>query len=118
MNPRIRSLAAALRKDHHPICIEKLRIALRTMAAIRKLVYEDKKVAMDDLKRALDLDWKGCESLRKMCLEAPKYGNGDSDVDAIAADLYEFRAATANDLPTAFGSMHKATAISITSHQP
>jgi formate C-acetyltransferase len=33
MNPRIQSLMAALRKNQHPICIEKLRIALRTMAA-------------------------------------------------------------------------------------
>ena len=33
MNARIQSLMAALRKDHLPICIEKLRIALRTMAA-------------------------------------------------------------------------------------
>ncbi len=89
-----------------------------SMAAVKKLVYEEKKVAMGDLKRALDLDWKGCEGLRKMCLEAPKYGNGDSYVDEIAADLYAFWAATANELPTAYGSMHKATAISITSHQP
>ncbi len=89
-----------------------------SMAAVKKLVYEDKKVAMGDLKRALDLDWQGCERLRKMCLEAPKYGNGDSYVDAIAADLYKFWAATANELPTAFGSRHKASAISITSHQP
>ena len=89
-----------------------------SMAAIRKLVYEDKKVSIGDLKRALDLDWQGCEPLHKMCLEAPKYGNGDSYVDEIAADLYEFWAATANELPTAFGSTHKVSAISITSHQP
>ena len=36
---------------------------------------------MSDLKRALDLDWQGYESIHKMCLEAPKYGNGDSYVD-------------------------------------
>jgi organic radical activating enzyme len=33
MNPRIQSLITALRKDPLPICIEKLRIALRTVAA-------------------------------------------------------------------------------------
>ena len=33
MNPRIQSLIAALQRDRHPICIAKLRIALRTMAA-------------------------------------------------------------------------------------
>ncbi|MBN2320560.1 MAG: formate C-acetyltransferase [Acidobacteria bacterium] len=89
-----------------------------SLAAVKKLVYEDKKVAMGDLIRALDLDWQGFESLRKMCLDAPKYGNGDSYVDTIAADLYAFWVAAADELPTAFGSMHKATAISITSHQP
>jgi formate C-acetyltransferase len=89
-----------------------------SMSAVKKLVYEEKKVTMGDLKQALDLDWQGCEDLRKMCLEAPKYGNGDSYVDEIAADLYEFWAATANELPTAFGSTHKVSAISITSHQP
>jgi pyruvate formate-lyase/glycerol dehydratase family glycyl radical enzyme len=89
-----------------------------SLAAVKKLVYEDKKVSMSDLKRALDLDWQGCEHLHKMCLEAPKYGNGNSYVDEIAADLYEFWAATANELPTAYGSMHKVSAISITSHQP
>ena len=89
-----------------------------SLAAVKKLVYEDKKVSMGELKRALDCDWKGYEALRKMCLEAPKYGNGDAYVDDIAADLYEFWATTANQLPTAFGSTHKASAISITSHQP
>lgn len=89
-----------------------------SLAAVKRLVYEEKKVSMGDLKRALDLNWQGCETLRKMCLEAPKYGNGDSYVDEIAADLYQFWAATANTLPTAYGSMHKVSAISITSHQP
>jgi pyruvate formate-lyase/glycerol dehydratase family glycyl radical enzyme len=89
-----------------------------SMAAIKKLVYEDRKVSIGDLKRALDLDWQGCETIHKMCLAAPKYGNGDSYVDEIAADLYEFWATTAHELPTAFGSTHKVSAISITSHQP
>jgi formate C-acetyltransferase len=89
-----------------------------SMAAVKKLVYEDKKVSMGDLKRALDRDWQGCEDIRKMCLEAPKYGNGNSYVDEIAADLYKFWASTAKELPTAFGSTHKVSAISITSHQP
>ncbi len=89
-----------------------------SLAAVKKLVYDDRKVAMGDLKQALYLDWQGFEGLRKMCLKAPKYGNGDSYVDDIAADLYRFWAATANELPTAYGSMHKVSAISITSHQP
>ena len=89
-----------------------------SLAAVKKLVYEEKKISMGDLKRALDLDWQGCEDLRKMCLRAPKFGNGDSYVDEVTADLYEFWADTANELPTVFESNHKVSAISITSHQP
>lgn len=89
-----------------------------SMAAIRKLVYEDQRINMRELKRALAVDWAGCGDLRKMCLAAPKYGNGDNYVDEIAADLYHFWASTAGEFPTVFGSTHKATAISITSHQP
>ncbi|HSW38198.1 MAG TPA: pyruvate formate lyase family protein [Acidobacteriota bacterium] len=89
-----------------------------SLAAVKKLVYEDRKVTPGDLIRALDCDWRGWEEVRKMCLAAPKYGNGDDYVDSIAAELYAFWVAVADELPTAFGSNHKATAISITSHQP
>ncbi len=89
-----------------------------SLAVVKKLVFEDQKVSMHELKSALAADWRGYEDLRKMCLAVPKYGNGNSFVDSIAADLYAFWAATANELPTVFGSTHKATAISITSHQP
>jgi len=89
-----------------------------SLAAVKKLVYDDRKIGMHDLKRALDLDWQGCETIHKMCLEAPKYGNGNNYVDEIAADLYAYWVVVADELPTAYGSMHKATAISITSHQP
>ena len=89
-----------------------------SLAVVRQLVYEEKKLTMRELCAALDADWKGCEDVRKMCLAVPKYGNGNAAVDAIARELYTFWVKTAEELPTAYGSMHKATAISITSHQP
>jgi formate C-acetyltransferase len=70
------------------------------------------------LKSALAADWDGYEDVRKMCLAAPKYGNGDDRVDLIARDLYAFWVKTTEEFPTIFGNSHKATAISITSHQP
>ena len=73
---------------------------------------------MSELKQALAADWQGYEDLHRMCLAAPKYGNGDSYVDSIAADLYSFWVSVADRLPTVLGSMHKCTAISVTSHQP
>jgi pyruvate formate-lyase/glycerol dehydratase family glycyl radical enzyme len=89
-----------------------------SLAAVKKLVYDDRKVSMSELKQALAADWQGYEDLHRKCLAAPKYGNGDSCVDSIAADLYSFWVSVAERLPTVLGSMHKCTAISVTSHQP
>ncbi|MGD9044781.1 MAG: pyruvate formate lyase family protein [Desulfobacterales bacterium] len=91
-----------------------------SMAAIKKLVFDEKKISLQELKAALDANWEGeaDSRIRKMCLAAPKYGNGDIYVDAIAADLFHFWADTAASFPTAWGGTTKATAISITAHAP
>ncbi|MBI2858895.1 MAG: hypothetical protein HYX90_07435 [Chloroflexi bacterium] len=50
-----------------------------SLMAIKKLVFEDKKLTMAELVDALDSNFAGSkgESIRQMCLAAPKYGNGD-----------------------------------------
>ncbi len=58
-----------------------------SLAAIKKLVFEDKAVSMDDLKKALEANFEGWEDLRQMLLNrAPKYGNDDEYVDQLAHD--------------------------------
>lgn len=61
-----------------------------SMAAVKKLVYDDKKYTLQQLNEALKADFEGYESLRADCLAAPKYGNDDDYADAIAADLIAF----------------------------
>ena len=61
-----------------------------SMAAIRKLVYDDKKYTLEQLNEALKADFKGYEQIRADCLAAPKYGNDDDYADLIAADLIAF----------------------------
>ena len=48
-----------------------------SMAAVKKLVFDEKTVSSKELKSALDANWQGerNEEIRKMCLNAPKYGN-------------------------------------------
>jgi formate C-acetyltransferase len=91
-----------------------------SLAVIKKLVYEDKSISMEELKKAMDADWKGNghEEIRKKCLAVPKYGNDNEYVDSIAADLYKFWADTAETFGTAYGGTHKPSAISITAHWP
>ncbi len=58
-----------------------------SMAAIKKLVYEDKKYTLTQLNEALKADFVGYEQLQADCKAAPKYGNDDDYVDEICADL-------------------------------
>jgi len=52
-----------------------------SLAAIKKLVFEDKKITMAQLCDALEANFVGHEDIRKMCLEVPKFGNDEDDVD-------------------------------------
>ena len=60
-----------------------------SLTAIKKLVFDEKKVSMKELKEALAANWEGngYPDLRKAFLAAPKYGNDDDYADSIAKDL-------------------------------
>lgn len=61
--------------------------ATDSLAAIKKLVYEDKTVTMDQLIDALKCNFEGQEILRQRLLRAPKYGNNDPYADSIAREI-------------------------------
>lgn len=55
-----------------------------SLAAVKKLVFDDKICTMAELLDAMDKNWEGYEALRKQAQNAPKYGNDDDYVDDIA----------------------------------
>ena len=56
-----------------------------SLAAVKKLVFEDQSVQMDDLLQAIQSNFEGYESLRQTLLnKTPKYGNDDPYADEIA----------------------------------
>jgi len=52
-----------------------------SLAAIKRLVFDEKRITMDQLIQALDKNFEGFEAIRNMCVEAPKFGNDDDCVD-------------------------------------
>jgi pyruvate formate-lyase/glycerol dehydratase family glycyl radical enzyme len=53
------------------------------LAAMKKVIYEDKKVTMPKMLEALKADWVGYEDILNLCMKAPKFGNDDDYVDSI-----------------------------------
>jgi len=55
-----------------------------SLAAVKKLVFDDKKYTMDQLCDALEANWEGYEEMRlDFVRNAPKWGNDDDYIDAI-----------------------------------
>jgi choline trimethylamine-lyase len=61
-----------------------------SMVAIKKLVYDDKKYTLAQIKEAIDANWEGYEQIRRDCQNAPKYGNDDNYADLIAKDIVDY----------------------------
>lgn len=61
-----------------------------SLAAIKKVVFEDRKVTPAELWEALQADFAGekHERIRRFLQEAPKYGNDDDYVDQLVVDAY------------------------------
>ena len=60
-----------------------------SLMAIKKLVFDEKKLTMDELLHALDSNFEGLqgEEIRQMCLAQPKYGNDIDEVDSLAGKI-------------------------------
>lgn len=89
-----------------------------SLAAIKKLVYDDKKATMDELLKALDDNFEGKEVIRQLCLNAPKYGNNDMYADAIGRDIEAQAVSFSKKYPTAFGGELDVRYVPVTSHIP
>ena len=74
-----------------------------SLAAVKKLVFDDQKITMAQLCDALDNNFKGYEDIRKMCLEAPKFGNDDDYVDEQVAWVTHIVAEEAKKYKTTYG---------------
>ena len=58
------------------------------MAAIKRVVFDEKSVTMDTLLDALDKNWQGHENLRqRLIARAPKYANDQAYADDIGREL-------------------------------
>lgn len=65
--------------------------AANSLAAMQKLVFEEKKISKEELQKALDANFEGYERIQQMLINgAPKYGNDDDYSDHFAKEIAEF----------------------------
>jgi len=69
-------------------CVGAINVA-DSLTAIKKLVFDEKKVPLDELLEALENNWEGKEDLRQLCLNVPKYGNDDTEADEMARWVHQ-----------------------------
>lgn len=76
-----------------------------SLAAVKKLVFEDKRVSMDELCKALEANFEGYEPLRQLLINhAPKYGNDVDYVDLLAVEMLDYGADLTWSLKTIYGN--------------
>lgn len=74
-----------------------------SLYAIKKLVYDDGKYSLEELREAVLADFVGYDELRATLVESPKYGNDLDEVDELANDLFEYIAKENRQLGLARG---------------
>lgn len=89
-----------------------------SLAAIKKLVFEEKKLTLREVIDACKADFKGYEPVREMLRNAPCYGNNDPYVDSIAKDIDRFTQIEALRSTRERGVHVDVRYVPITSHVP
>ncbi len=89
-----------------------------SLAAIKKSVFEDKKLTLDRLIDALDRNFEGEEEMLHILRSAPKFGNDDDYVDSIVNDVVVHCSADAAKYKGIAGSKTNVAAIAVTGNVP
>lgn len=88
-----------------------------SMAAIKKLVFDERTYTLEQMRDALDADFVGYQALYNNCVSAPKYGNDDDFVDSIATDLINWTEAECKKYDMLYSKMSHGT-LSISNNTP
>ncbi|MBR1796523.1 MAG: glycyl radical protein [Clostridiales bacterium] len=89
-----------------------------SLAAIKKLVYEEKRITLQELTDALRNDFEGYDVIRSLLRNAPSYGNDDSYADEIGLRLDKEAADYARKYAKEFGVHIDLRYVPFTSHVP
>ncbi len=90
-----------------------------SLAAMKQLVFDQKRITMDELLKALENDFEGYEKIRaRLVHEAPKFGNDHDEVDHLAREAVQFCNQEVMKYKNPFGGQAQAGIIAVTAGIP
>ena len=89
---------------------------INSLAAVKHLIYDNKKLTWERLLSALENDFEGYQDVRQMCLSAPKYGNDIPEVDAIATEICQFTTEEVRKYRGILGGRCQAMSSAVSTH--
>lgn len=94
-----------------------LATVIDSLAAIKKYVYDQKRLTLSHFRDILDCNWIDNEDLQQDILQdEDKYGNESDLADELAVDFTRFLGSCINNVPNARGGVYKTGLISIDFH--
>ncbi len=89
-----------------------------SLAAIKKVVFEEKRITLAQLQKVLDNNYAGDEAIRQRMLHAPKYGNHNPYADEIGKRLDLEAISFTKQYSKELGVMLDLRYVPFTSHVP
>lgn len=89
-----------------------------SLAAIKKYVYDEQQITIDELITVLADDFQGHEDIRQLLLNAPRFGNNDPAADAIAQNIDLEALRFTHKYSKAIGVSLDVRYVPVTSHVP
>ncbi|MEE8399828.1 MAG: pyruvate formate lyase family protein [Desulfobacterales bacterium] len=89
-----------------------------SLAAIKKLVFDEEKVSMAEMCEALENNFEGHDALHRMCLDVPKFGNDEDDVDEQVAWVTHVTAEETKKYKTTYGGHRFAMQVPMSTYVP
>ena len=89
-----------------------------SLSAIKKLVFEEKKLTMAQVIEACDRNFAGREDVRQLLMSAPCYGNNDMYADSIARDIDRLNVLFGKKYSEELGMHNDIRYVPFTSHVP
>jgi len=89
-----------------------------SLAAIKKLVFEDKKLTMQQIIDAVDANFEGFEDVEALLRSAPCYGNNDPYADSIGREIDKISVEFGGKYSKDLGMHNDVRYVPFTSHVP